>query len=1146
MHSETLHTLTAFRRGGKEAQRAAKHLRAKADLSEQLTVLQELPVDTPNLAELLTGVCIARDWTELWLANSIPLITNSQKFINWSIALFNLHRRTLQTHIDIRQGLENAVLQGNWTGAEEALQIHQRTIGPTVWALAWLLCIAEERGGSRNRREIVDRFAVANFGPATRMLAGVFSMSADTTMSDEHFRTGLADMLTIQSSKIRRFLQMLFFEDPDRDWQAWEILECSEALPLVDRYELFVRLTAIAVATAHSDDRRLYRGAIRCADFISDDYVRYLSEVYVHEEDVVAARVDAEAIAVWDAYIVSNYSESLRTSESVSQKHPAWFAPHELFVRSTLYLDRIQSLVGNSPVALMRGYLADVFSKDEQSGESLLHLRAFARRVRIPSISFALRAFHEQQSLPVRADRWSARAAYTMTMHGPRNFEFSEVLNTRYLAHCLNAYPESIALQFFAALAEGNCIPENIIGQIPEFRRLFFEGLAAARQGRWDHAIELLSKFLELQSGDRLTILSAFGVEEARRALIELFYNKRDVQRMQRTVVEAYLNRPASINRVRIDKIFDLLVEIQAEASRHIEFPIVAYLASDEPHAVTLALRRFLRHANARRPSDLIGAGYAGEKLAVLFLRVCTAEVLDSIPAFASVDDVEAERLRLLDWVAKNSKLFGRAGETEILRVTQRAQLRGAIQQIEDARVVLNVPGLREAEQERFSKAYLRFAAQRELGIKITEETLSSFRVVGRVGKAFVITAGDTGKLQESQDAELAAFAAAFRQVRDAFISSPHFGLDACLSGRIRHGIVIQHLRRPFVENKLAIKRDVPERKETEEFWAAHLGDVRRESAARSIPNILYELTDRVDALAEEVKDVWLQARTEDRNANGLFDYAFDDAELQNILTAKMRDVGSVDVFVDRILNALLERTRQSLRNVQERVRGDLRFRLTKPLDNAEKQVRELDSSTRLLPLQTAMASCRAEIERTCQAMARWFQNTDATLMGDVDFDLIARTAIGMVERLNPDFVGRHEIEVDAIFRVRGRYFTALVHMLFFLLDNAVRYSAVPLDLFQSKVQITSKSNQLTIGVENQTHSAAAALAAQRRIKERIAEVETGLDPAKVVREGGSGFAKIIAAVRYEFKQKDPILDVVTNGNVLRVSLQCEVAGLAA
>ena len=176
--------------------------------------------------------------------------------------------------------------------------------------------------------------------------------------------------------------------------------------------------------------------------------------------------------------------------------------------------------------------------------------------------------------------------------------------------------------------------------------------------------------------------------------------------------------------------------------------------------------------------------------------------------------------------------------------------------------------------------------------------------------------------------------------------------------------------------------------------------------------------------------------------------------------------------------------------------------------------------------------------------MEPWFQEADATLMADAGFELIARTAVGMVEQLNPEFRSCHTIEIDSNQRVRGRYFTVLVHILFFMLDNAIQHSAMPRGRFVSKLIIRTEGNSLQMSVENQMSSPAAAQAACAQISAKVSELKITLDPAKVIKEGGTGFAKIIAAVRYEFRQPDPIVKASSNGTSIKTTVLCQLAGL--
>jgi hypothetical protein len=239
-----------------------------------------------------------------------------------------------------------------------------------------------------------------------------------------------------------------------------------------------------------------------------------------------------------------------------------------------------------------------------------------------------------------------------------------------------------------------------------------------------------------------------------------------------------------------------------------------------------------------------------------------------------------------------------------------------------------------------------------------------------------------------------------------------------------------------------------------------------------------------------------------------------------------------------------LERTRGSLISIQERIANELRGRLGAAANQAISSLSEVVDDNQILPLRNDLAAARNETERTCDEMVHWFQGSDAMLLADPDLGLVARTAIGMIEKLNPDYRGRHNLEIKHNPKIRGRFFTALVHIVFFLLENALRHSDITKDRFHSALQVCGIANLLEVQLRSRMASSERATLAVNRINDKLKECKAALDPAKVVREGGSGFAKIITTVRYEFKQGDPEVIASAQGEFLTVSVSCALAGL--
>jgi c-di-GMP-related signal transduction protein len=208
----------------------------------------------------------------------------------------------------------------------------------------------------------------------------------------------------------------------------------------------------------------------------------------------------------------------------------------------------------------------------------------------------------------------------------------------------------------------------------------------------------------------------------------------------------------------------------------------------------------------------------------------------------------------------------------------------------------------------------------------------------------------------------------------------------------------------------LVVLEDSPERQEIEKFWVMRLGCSQSQIA--EVLKVLFALTAEVNKIAEEVKTVWLHSRTESKHPHGLFNYAFFSAELGDILENRFSEVRDSEMFLDRVFDVLLERTRESLKTTRERIDDELRQRLGKAVDDAVGELSHIQSTQQLLTIKNDLLACRQVVERLCDQMINWFQEADATLMGDAGIDLVARTAIGMVEQLNPEVISKFQFEV--------------------------------------------------------------------------------------------------------------------------------------
>ena len=218
-----------------------------------------------------------------------------------------------------------------------------------------------------------------------------------------------------------------------------------------------------------------------------------------------------------------------------------------------MYAGDSEIFVGNSPEVLLRQHLLNVFSKNQQSEDSLGYSRRFGSRFRVFRMSDGLRSLHALHSSPLPDQKWPRRAAFTFGLHGPRNFEYGypPEVNNKYLAQCLQSFSSSTSMQFFFQISEGIQVEKlQNCETIPALRHHFFAGLAAARRNLYTEALRHLNHYLRLQEENPDSPLSPYAVEEARRALIDIYRIKGDVVQMQRILVQTFLNLLQLIRRV--------------------------------------------------------------------------------------------------------------------------------------------------------------------------------------------------------------------------------------------------------------------------------------------------------------------------------------------------------------------------------------------------------------------------------------------------------------------------------------------------------------------------------------------------------------------------------------------------------------------
>lgn len=1107
-------------------------LRKEAPLPTLINILLEHESLPESSRIAISPNFFATSWSQIG-EQSLPYRTeNLQRSLTCSIATQAACSKSIHAHADLKVKLEHAIARGDYRGATKYLDSHSAKCGKTIWELHWRIAIANQLGGETARstlsKEILSNTENSLLAYIIRIHLQIFDQNIPNNLLRTSIRS-LADQLGEPGSAL---IKLMVLDELATNIPLDSLIDLFDLLPVIDRHILIIRTITHSIATdSKVDTAPLLRSLNRLSEYFP--WLSNTAEIASPSENGLPLLLSDEIREAFDAYVTSNYAlAKTRLSATQESSVPNLFH-FELHVKSSIYLGQTIP-EGTEPSSWLCKKLSDIFLRTDQVERAMSDLERFALAHPFTSLSPQILSVIAVYSASNEFHRAEALAALRSTQPNPRLLENSESLsrNLLFLSNLKKNNPSSCSVDFFYLLANGELSYKKSLDLgVSEIRTSFFLALYHFKRHEYSQAAASIETFLKHYRSDSKKENAPFALEEAERLRSIIYLKLGDAVLALRSSVEFAHTFPAGVKRIDIPAAFRLAKANRSVASHYIEYPIIAQLSVNDPHEVCLALKHYLKNVGVTRPSELIALHDVEHNLLTeLLLRVCTPEVIDSIRGLDNREKVEEERLDILDWIGGTSQKMSIIADNERLRLIQQGQLRAALDRIDENKIVLNLSNLRDAEAQLFEEIYVTYKSHHDLAdAKFQSGVTEALKRIHESKDRPLIL--DTRLVR---DPLVNAYATAFKRIRDAFLLSPHFGLEACLSGKIRHGILVEHLLNPLRSRQLLFSRDKNTRNseapQANRFNLTGCDD----GTAKKATIALEKLTSEVTALAKIAKDKWIQAKTEERNPDGLFDFSFSSDELKYLFSAQEDELLNKDSFIDNVFSTLTYRTTQSLDTIRHKIASELRRDLLSFFDDA---IRVTQTLNNMHGLNASLVAARGDMGNACDEILRWFQSAGGVLSEDIDLDLVAGTAVGMLERLHPSIRNKGTIFVVPNQKIRGRFFDSLVHLVFFLIENGVKHCSPSCEDYRYSISIQRVDESIEICIENSTANPGQSENAASIINSRVAELRAKLDPARVIRDEGSGYAKIVAMLAYEFQQYSPKIAAISDGNRLSVKV---------
>lgn len=442
---------------------------------------------------------------------------------------------------------------------------------------------------------------------------------------------------------------------------------------------------------------------------------------------------------------------------------------------------------------------------------------------------------------------------------------------------------------------------------------------------------------------------------------------------------------------------------------------------------------------DCRRPSELLqGAGdFAIGELIALFRNVCTTLALQSSIWYDTQEKVELERIKLCRWLSEHDAGESSRYQHEIAELSRQAVIRDLVRKADRSRIFVGTVGIGRNIPELTRERALRCASLFLLRDDRLRECLNfagfDLDTILAVNKVVF------------HDEGFNLFKSIFGDLKDAFLGSTQYGLDANLSQRIRHGTLAGEIRAYFEEHHLVTLLGKDGRYADPVYWRDRLPNIS-EGAWTSLKEACSQLSRVVDETISEVRNEWIQLRSEKGPEHALFDYEFAEDQLYEAYAAMPLDTAdegaSLDELIfEEIFESLWQRTEHNLSSVRDAIQTRLRDRLFGALERFEQALTDTLGHDATVNIRAAIANCRTGVGVGLKNIAEWFRSGTKQRIPDCQFTHLVDVLLGVVSQ----YCGPAQVqcvpEAAPVLTIPGEAFRGVWDILFILLDNAAKHS---------------------------------------------------------------------------------------------------------
>jgi len=1120
------------------------HLKQEGDFDKIRKTIKSIS-GHPFVKSALKNNIFPKEFIDIRRQKTIPFSGNLIGEATLYLIILEEHKAIINSFIEYKKDFEDKFLLGDYEEAENLLNKIETITGKSFWLIENQILLKEYRDGVKSNWNEVSELSEKVTDPFVLFFIENLSKKAEVRISYFRYLNIFNNQVNDMQVHHPLLYEYLCFRLNYSAFIGYEnlayLLYAESASSLVDRYLLLKEVLTEMFSIRFKDQHPIQNiVASRLYEIFPSD-IQICQILSILNPDYIEKLPTNTSINnLIKEYTIGDYKYCIENCSRIILENPTLFETYEIYVKS-LIEEKLERNFEEFPNTIKNILL------------TLFQIYSSQRSIEEP-IDFGLKICTSFSSTNWSKQFLSLLKSATSINNGNKLFTIqylinSQIQNPRVLYYSkkerIDEYISKLNLN--AELVESTTAIANIL------KGNYLEILAnntltkSKKELHFGRALIKASKFQEAKDHFELLYQNDFpSLLFEEELIVNLFrcYIKLNLSLEACCLfVKQYLKSKETTKRLHKSKLLELLENGDIEKLKNlIELPIFYRVASIDSYQQYVAYDTFIESKSVTRPTELMNDLVEFDEKLIFFLKeVCTIEIMHHSYHFNGTDDIENERLEILNKLIVIDNRNEDQYIKEITELNQNSNIRKAIREVNKGRISVNVQQLRNNETNNIKEAFNRYKEIETysknkdiLGIDTSANMLSELTNLNLdelLGNKIVYT----------NDPAFISFKVIFIEIRDKFLLSKEYGLDGYLSTRIRHGTLLNHIRSTFESENIISQRDKDNNYLENDFWNVNIPYNLNDQRIK-IQDAIKKFSRSIDEYTEFIIKELVQVRTEkhSRKEKALFDFSITNKELAFLFAAARENIKDHNLFLSFVFDYLQRVTEKILSRIRDIINTEIKDNYNSLLQDFNKEIKDLLGSNTYPELTSAIGLCGTRIQNELKNISEWFflSNTSKDLV--LDLKVLIQTAIQITNTISPNSKLNPKINEEYSIPMVGTIH--LIYVCRILLDNIIIHSKVNSN--ELDIEIYSKITEddfLEISFKNNLSSAVDKVA----LREKLEQVKNKWDflsddYENIDIEGGSGFDKIRRIIAFDLGSELYKFDFKIDGDYLTIILSME------